>query len=310
MKNAVIALLPLTLIVSGCLAQEQITTEPSAVLPCAWTYVEGDRVITATLRLPHDVVAVKIPNGEFEFRVGDGAEMGEWQNVSALTPEIVRGKFFQAAAKASTFGDLNSTSFAFETMLHRFLSSKEVRTRQLWGATEAKPDMTEEDWKRLFAVHHTAGQAKSDDETVKQIQIFHMSGRGWADVGYHFLIGPDGKIFEGRELKYQGAHVLRHNRESIGINFLGCYDSVECHGPKYPEVSEVTDEMIPSMGELIGALSLHYGIDIDASTVKGHKEFAGVATACPGDRVMAVMNEIRAKATATREMLAAALNAA
>ena len=42
---------------------------------------------------------------------------------------------------------------------------------------------------------------------VRKIQDFHMGpGRNWWDIGYNFLIGEDGRIYEGRGFDAQGAH--------------------------------------------------------------------------------------------------------
>lgn len=79
---------------------------------------------------------------------------------------------------------------------------------------------------------------------------------------------------------------------------MGCFDSKECHPPQYPAVASVTEAMIQSMGQLVGVLCAHYGIEINEQKVKGHREFSGAATACPGDGVMARMAEIRAIAKA------------
>ena len=42
---------------------------------------------------------------------------------------------------------------------------------------------------------------------VRKVQDFHMGpGRNWWDIGYNFLIGEDGRIYEGRGFDAQGAH--------------------------------------------------------------------------------------------------------
>jgi hypothetical protein len=176
------------------------------------------------------------------------------------------------------------------------VSAFEFRTREQWGAKDPKPDMTLDPAKWLFVVHHTAGYPVSSDAVVRAIQNFHMETRGWADVGYHFLIGPDGKVYQGRDLNYAGAHAYGHNKGSVGVNFMGCYDTLECHAPAYPEVTAPSDIMIESMGELIGNLSLHFGIELSRETVKGHRELAGARTSCPGDLIMERMAEIIARA--------------
>ena len=39
---------------------------------------------------------------------------------------------------------------------------------------------------------------------VKKVQDYHMDGNGWWDIGYNFLIGEDGRIYEGRGFHIQG----------------------------------------------------------------------------------------------------------
>lgn len=45
----------------------------------------------------------------------------------------------------------------------------------------------------------------------------------FGDVGYHFMIGEDGTIYQGRPLDFVGAHVLDQNDGNIGLAFLGDY---------------------------------------------------------------------------------------
>ncbi len=59
-----------------------------------------------------------------------------------------------------------------------------------------------------------------DDETcasyVRGIQNFHIDDRGWADIGYHFLVGENGKVYEGRGWDRQGAHSPGFNNDGYG----------------------------------------------------------------------------------------------
>jgi hypothetical protein len=34
-----------------------------------------------------------------------------------------------------------------------------------------------------------------------------MVGRGWDDIGYHYIIEPNGDVYEGRYLSKKGSHV-------------------------------------------------------------------------------------------------------
>ena len=69
---------------------------------------------------------------------------------------------------------------------------------------------------RFAIVHHTAGR---NDYTraqaaaiVRGIQLFHVQGNGWNDIGYNFLVDRFGTIYEGRfggvDRNVIGAHAL------------------------------------------------------------------------------------------------------
>src|SRR3990172_1704713 len=60
---------------------------------------------------------------------------------------------------------------------------------------------------------------------INDIRKWHTDpppkGRGWSDVGYHFVVLINGNIQIGRPLETPGAHVAGHNAESIGICYIG-----------------------------------------------------------------------------------------
>jgi hypothetical protein len=48
-------------------------------------------------------------------------------------------------------------------------------------------------------VHHTVSNNSSSDwpAVVRAIWNFHTYGRGWGDIGYNYLVDPNGVIYEG-----------------------------------------------------------------------------------------------------------------
>ena len=70
---------------------------------------------------------------------------------------------------------------------------------------------------RFAIVHHTAGRndySRSEAAAiVKGIELFHVQGNGWNDIGYNFLVDRFGTIYEGR---YGGI-----DRNVIGAQALG-----------------------------------------------------------------------------------------
>ena len=97
-----------------------------------------------------------------------------------------------------------------------------IVTRGEWGAKPAKSQTRlHPDRVTRLVLHHTTGTFTSA-ATVRSIQAFHQGPeRGWADIGYNFLVAPTGAIYEGRGWGYTGAHARGHNSTSIGVAYIG-----------------------------------------------------------------------------------------
>jgi hypothetical protein len=65
----------------------------------------------------------------------------------------------------------------------------------------------------------------TDGGNAAAIRRFHMApppqGRGWSDIGYHYVIDQDGTIESGRKEDVVGAHCEGHNAHSLGICLIG-----------------------------------------------------------------------------------------
>jgi peptidoglycan recognition protein len=57
------------------------------------------------------------------------------------------------------------------------------------------------------------------------IQDWHINGNGWCDIGYSFLVGGDGNVYEGRGWDEIGAHTGGFNSVGYGVCFLGSFTS-------------------------------------------------------------------------------------
>ncbi|XP_018574112.1 peptidoglycan-recognition protein LF-like [Anoplophora glabripennis] len=81
----------------------------------------------------------------------------------------------------------------------------------------------------LVIIHHTSTEScislAQCTYQVRQIQQFHMESNQWWDIGYSFLVGGDGAVYEGRGWKYEGAHTFGYNYKSIGVAFVGTFNS-------------------------------------------------------------------------------------
>ncbi|MBI4249067.1 MAG: N-acetylmuramoyl-L-alanine amidase, partial [Elusimicrobia bacterium] len=148
-----------------------------------------------------------------------------------------------------------------------------VIERAAWSAKDPRTELEESRPTRM-TLHHTAGNRPlSRDESIQEvqwIQEFHQNGRGWSDIGYHFLIDPLGNIFRGRpELKI-GAHTLGENQGNLGIAFLGFYEPPHDH--------RMSAEQEKSFLTLAAWLLKTYAISPE--TLVGHQFYR--PTTCPG----------------------------
>lgn len=66
-----------------------------------------------------------------------------------------------------------------------------------------------------------AFHAGSPNELFQIAPDKRLRGRGWSDIGYHYVIPKDGKVELGRPLKRIGAHCVGQNSRSIGICLPG-----------------------------------------------------------------------------------------
>ena len=77
---------------------------------------------------------------------------------------------------------------------------------------------------RKITIHHTAIDTSdnlTDIDFLRLVQNRHHR-LGWADIGYHYIIGHDGRIYRGRPERVQGAHVGgERNRFNLGIAIRG-----------------------------------------------------------------------------------------
>ncbi|PLX46937.1 MAG: hypothetical protein C0613_15370 [Desulfobulbaceae bacterium] len=160
-----------------------------------------------------------------------------------------------------------------------------VQLRTAWGAKQVGM-VGAVHTPQYITLHHTTtpnNDSLTPERRIKAIQKYHLAAdttltpakKPWSDIGYHFLISADGRIWQGREnVERTGSHVRGHNKDNIGIAFLGNY-----------QVAKVPQAMLDSAARLIAWLCNKYSITCASSHIKGHREWA--ATTCPGDFLMA-----------------------
>ena len=115
---------------------------------------------------------------------------------------------------------------------------------------------------KWIIVHHTDTSYPDDITALKEIYHFHSVTRGWWDIGYNYLIGENGDIYEWRSgWDYaEWAHAVYNNFSSVSISMIGKFDDVWVNERQYAALSK-----------MILYLSKKYGIDLNKK-VYFHKE--------------------------------------
>lgn len=177
-----------------------------------------------------------------------------------------------------------------------------------WGAPAFYPAQS-------ITIHHTAMQPGPDRAaSVRAIYNYHANTLGWGDVGYHLLIDPEGRIYQGRGGTIAGTpvfqvppvagvappvvtagHVGGYNNGNIGISLLGDFTWA-------PPTAAAVGATIDCVRSLSGAIGLdprggityrnpEGGAARPMPAVSGHREWGG--TACPGNAFFPQMQFIR-----------------
>lgn len=165
-----------------------------------------------------------------------------------------------------------------------------------------------------IVVHHTATSNAATDwaQQVRIVWDFHARTLGWGDVGYHYLIDPQGNIYEGRAGgdNVIGGHTYAFNRGTVGIALLGTYTGVSAT----PAAREALAQLIawicarrsiqPRSQAAITAQRSCGPVVVTKPAVAGHRDFAGHGcsptdpngTSCPGDSLYQMLENVRLRA--------------
>lgn len=116
---------------------------------------------------------------------------------------------------------------------------------------------------------HCTATKEGKDFKAADIDRWHRQ-KGWAGIGYNWVIDLDGTIEKGRDESKVGAHCAGYNKNSIGVVYVGGLD--EKGNPKDTR----TKEQKEALWKLVRELITRYP---DAQ-VKGHNEVANKACPC------------------------------
>ena len=117
---------------------------------------------------------------------------------------------------------------------------------------------------------HCSATVEGVNVSTSTIKRWHVQGRGWSDIGYHYIIPLDGEIEYGRELARSGAHCKGENENSIGICYIGgLNDKKRAKDTRTEAQKEALVNILKTLTHIYPEASIH-----------SHFEFANKACPC------------------------------
>jgi len=146
-----------------------------------------------------------------------------------------------------------------------------ILPRSAWNAQPAR-EYKQHQPSRI-TVHHEGTRLEISDDAARKIHNIQVWGMGpdrkWTDIPYHFLIAPDGTIYEGRNVNTVGETATEYDPSGhLLINCLGNLDQ-----------QPLPETQLRSLINLIAYCSQKYSIPVE--TLATHKDYSKQTT-CPG----------------------------
>lgn len=143
-------------------------------------------------------------------------------------------------------------------------------------------------------VHHSASAntAASWAAVVRSFWDFHVNTNGWADIGYNWLIDPNGVVYEGRGDNVLGAHFCGTNSRTMGVCVIGDFTSVVPTQAALDQLRNLLSWKACNINADPLSTLLHTGSGLTLNRISGHRD--GVcSTSCPGNMLYPLLPNIR-----------------
>lgn len=147
-----------------------------------------------------------------------------------------------------------------------------IVTTQQWGSTPQPIPESRKHTPKYITIHHAGVEWKGGDPQafVKNMQSWGQRAKHWPDLPYHFLIAPNGKIFEGRPMIYEPESNTKYELQgNIGVEMMGHF-----------EIQRPSQQQLESCVALVAWLTDELKISPDK--IRGHNDAAPGQTTCPG----------------------------
>ena len=165
------------------------------------------------------------------------------------------------------------------------LPAPSIVTRAQWNARPPKCEGSPHSPYRMTFHHTETTNGESGDAAkarMRQMQAFHQDVRGWCDIGYHFSVDAAGQVYQGRDsTDLTASHVGGQNTGNIGVSLMGSFMDVAPPGAQ-----------VAGLESIFAYEASKYGITVNADNVRGHQQWPGQTTSCPGTKLLAEKQSI------------------
>jgi hypothetical protein len=152
----------------------------------------------------------------------------------------------------------------------------DVMSREDWGAAPPRGSFTPHEIEQM-TIHH-AGDLDGATGPTQFLgwQSWHHH-LGWPDLAYHFIVGRDGKVYEGRPYTAVGGTATEYDPTGHFLIVVeGNFDE-----------STPNEAQLETLAQMVAWASMQFGIPAD--TIGGHRDHT--ATSCPGDNLYAKIHD-------------------
>lgn len=248
-------------------------------------YPRGSRIGRAVRTDRYRLVEWKQPGASADsaiFELYDyKTDPNETKNLAADRPNVVAALRTLLDDQPEAKPPLK-TAAATSPAVRKAPKPKNIVSREEWGSqADTIPD-SRRHTPKWITFHHAGVLWTNTVEPAQFIRNMQAWGKRrpeiekpprntyWPDLAYHFMIAPDGKIYEARPVEYEPESNTKYDLAgNLGIELMGNF-----------EEQRPSREQLRSAVRLTAWLMSEHGIDIDH--VRTHRDAAPNQTTCPG----------------------------
>lgn len=145
-----------------------------------------------------------------------------------------------------------------------------------WGGERITFDTEVEPHELRYITLHHGGVTFADTADapayLRNLQSWSRSERDWVDLPYHYLIDPQGRIYEGRSVLIPGD--TNTDYDPTGHALICVLGNFELAEPNQAQLDAVTS--------LMALMAQRFNLTTDV--IGGHKDYA-TNTVCPGENL-------------------------